>query len=148
MEARVLIDERDFTIEEERALNQIKENRAIRKRDRIIKKRVVGLIVVFLATVSVLFLFLNGNADIDKLQKTVQNMEDEKRALKIKQSTLISELEEKKADPKIKEEALYKLGMQEPKEHQIVYISIEGGESKNTQEENLVLMKALIDNGL
>ena len=76
---------------------------------------------------------LSGYANISSIRQDITELEREKVELERMKMDLIADLENIKSSIKIEEDAITKLGMNYPKEDQVVYITV--AESSNIIEE-------------
>lgn len=119
---------------------QVRENRGKKNA----KFAIVGVAIFsFVLAVTVLY----GYATITKLNVAVSNLESERIALENEKDYMIANLEEIKSTSKIEDKAIIKLGMDYPKEDQIVYLDVKN-EIKETARQEKGLLKSIVNSVL
>lgn len=108
--------------------NQKRENRRAQS---IQKLFFIGFAIIGLA---LSLYILQGYASITKVSQEITELENQKLELKREKEDLIGELEAIKSPIKIEEDALIKLGMDYPKEEQIVYMDVKDLDFTNNKD--------------
>lgn len=105
---------------------------------------IVGVAIMsFVLAVSVLY----GYATITKMKIDISNLESDRVALETEKEYMIANLEEIKSTSKIEEKAIVKLGMDYPKEDQIVYVDVNKLDV-NTAKQDKGFLKSIINSVL
>lgn len=108
------------------------------------KVAIVGVAITsFILAVSVLY----GYATITKIKLEISNLESDRLALENEKEYMIANLEEVKSTSRIEDKAIIKLGMDYPKEDQLVYLDVLGSDPKAVSEDKS-LIKSIVNSVL
>lgn len=107
---------------------QPKINKQIRVKKNAINKRMYFAIAI-ISFITCLFI-LSGYAKITEARLEITRLEKEVVELKKTKANLEGDLESYKSTTKISEEAINSLGMIYPEEGQLVYVSVEDGDTE------------------
>jgi len=127
----LLVAEKELNYYPEDIVEEVVEDKKKNTKKRSIKKKKKSNALLKLVCISavaigmaICLFILYRYANITKAGLEVNKLEIQRNELEGVKSGLLAELEEVKSSEKIREDAMYKLGMSYPKENQIVYISI------------------------
>lgn len=107
-----------------------------RQKKRLNSKSIVamGILLSFVLAVFVLY----GYATITKMKMDISELESRRIGLEADKEYLVANLEEIKSVSKIEDKAIVKLGMDHPRDDQVVYVSlVEDKETGNHEKEGL-----------
>lgn len=140
MEARIFTEQ-----EERKKIHVVREKK--RERKALFLNRLL-VVLFFIGFFSILGFYINSNAKVAALQEEVNRLKAEKKQMETDKLAYISKLEEKKASPLIKEEAMYKLGMQYPTSDQVIYVNVNMDGENEDKKDSSEILQALIKNRL
>lgn len=133
-----------FSEEEKIKQAELKKKIEIKKKNRAKRRARFGIISVAVLSFAVAVTILYGYATITNMKVDISNLESTRVGLENEKEYLEANLEEIKTMADIEDNAMMKLGMDYPKEDQLVYIDISEKDTK-TKVEDKSLVKSIFN---
>lgn len=115
----------DYYQEEIKTIIEKEEQRRVKKKKKAKSSSKFAAIIFAIIVLTLSIYILNGYSVITKMKLEILELNNQKYELERDREDLIAELEAIKNSVKIEENAKIKLGMDYPKEDQLVYLTIE-----------------------
>jgi cell division protein FtsL len=124
----LLVNKKEFDTyyqEEIETIIEREEKRRAKKKKKAKSSSKISAIIFATVGLALCIYILNGYSNITKMKLEIIELENQKYELERDREDLVAELEAIKNSVRIEENAKIKLGMDNPREEQLVYLSIE-----------------------